>query len=51
MVALDADGRITGSLHDPGGGRFASVTSVEEHAGHLYLGTTEGTAIGRYRLR
>lgn len=50
VLALDGDGRIVSSLHDPEGERYPFVTSVEEHAGRLYLGSVEGRAIGRYAL-
>lgn len=50
VLALDEDGRITRSLHDPTGKHLWAVTSAREHEGHLYLGTFEGDRIGRYRL-
>lgn len=51
VLRLDAAGRIVRSLHDPGGRRFAAVTSVEQSGDALYLGSVEGSAIGRLRLR
>ncbi len=51
VIALDEDGRIVRSLHDPGGEQVRFVTSVEEERGYLYLGSVEGTAVGRLRIR
>ena len=42
VIAVDSQGRIVRSLHDPGGGTVAYVTSVEPHGSELYLGTVEG---------
>ena len=50
VLEVDRAGRILRSLHDPTGKHLAAITSVEEHDGHLYLGTVKGDAIGRYRL-
>ncbi len=49
-LALDGDGRVARSLHDPGGERLPNVTSVEEWDGVLYLGSITGRAVGRYPL-
>lgn len=50
VVALDGDGRVLSSLHDPSGEHFPFVTSVEEYDEALYLGSVEADAIGRYRF-
>ncbi|MCB1034455.1 MAG: SMP-30/gluconolactonase/LRE family protein, partial [Acidobacteria bacterium] len=47
VLAMDEDGRILGSLQDPGGKRVREVTSVEEHEGTLYLGNLSGQGIAR----
>lgn len=50
VVALDRDGNVIESLHDPSGARYSPITSVEEHDGYLYLGSLTADRIGRYRL-
>lgn len=50
VVALDEEGRVTGSLQDPGGEHVRQVTSAEEHEGWLYLGTLQEDRIARLRL-
>ncbi len=50
VVALDATGRVVRTLHDPAGGHYPNVTSVEEWDDALYLGSIEGRAIGRLPL-
>jgi hypothetical protein len=47
VLAMDGDGRIVESLHDPGGDRISRVTSVEPWGGWLFLGTVGGDRIGR----
>lgn len=42
VLALDGQGRIVESLHDPGGESVRTVTSVEPHEGKLYLGSLHG---------
>jgi sugar lactone lactonase YvrE len=49
VLALDGDGNVLRSLHDPGGERVRRVTSVEARDGYLYLGSVEGDAIARVR--
>jgi sugar lactone lactonase YvrE len=51
VIALDEDGRIVRSLHDPGGEKVRFVTSAEERGEHLYLGSVEGGVVGRLRIR
>jgi len=50
VIAADHAGRLSLSLHDPGGTRLSNITSAEEHEGTLYLGTVVGDGIGRYTL-
>lgn len=42
VLAIDEQGRIVESLHDPGGESVRTVTSVEPHGGKLYLGSLHG---------
>jgi sugar lactone lactonase YvrE len=46
ILAIDGDGRVLRSLHDPGGERISHVTSVAPVDGALYLGTVKGASIG-----
>ncbi|KAK2150923.1 hypothetical protein LSH36_382g01005 [Paralvinella palmiformis] len=39
IIELDEQGNIIRSLHDPDGERFSRISEVEEHAGHLYIGS------------
>lgn len=51
VLALDEDGRIVRSLHDPGGQVIPQITSAEEAPdGYLYLGNLTGKGMARYRL-
>lgn len=50
VLALDEDGGIVRSLHEPTGKHLMEITSVEEHQGYLYLGSLHNDRIGKYRL-
>jgi sugar lactone lactonase YvrE len=50
VLALDREGRVVESLHDPGGARVHTVTAVEERGGVLYLGTLDDARIARLAL-
>ncbi|SLM30946.1 exported hypothetical protein [Desulfamplus magnetovallimortis] len=50
VIALDEQGKITQSLHDPTGKHLKEVTSVREYGGYLYLGSLHNDRIGKYRL-
>ncbi len=50
VLALDENGSVRRSLHDPEGGTMANITSAEEAGGHLYFGTLYGSWIGRLKL-
>nr|VFJ47297.1 MAG: gluconolactonase [Candidatus Kentron sp. DK] len=50
VLALDEQGEITRSLHDPSGGWVPGITSVEERGGYLYLGNLEQDWVGRLKL-
>lgn len=46
VLGLDGNGRVVHNLQDPDG-RYAPVTSVEQHGAVLYLGSLTEPAIGR----
>ena len=50
IVKFDESGRALESLWDPGGTKHATVTSMREHKGWLYIGGLENNRIGRVRL-
>jgi len=50
IVKFDDHGVVSESLWDPGGHSHATITSVREHKGHLYIGGLENNRIGRIRL-
>ncbi|MDZ4165403.1 MAG: SMP-30/gluconolactonase/LRE family protein [Smithellaceae bacterium] len=50
VLALDEQGKITQSLHDPTGKHLKEITSAREYGGYLYLGSLHNDRIGRYKL-
>jgi sugar lactone lactonase YvrE len=50
VVAVDADGRVRGTLQDPQGRSYGMVTSVEQHGEWLYLGSLAEPAAARVRV-
>jgi hypothetical protein len=50
VLALNEQGKITQSLHDPSGEHLKEITSAREHAGYLYLGSLYNDRIGKYAL-
>jgi len=46
-IGIDADGRVVHDLFDPNGEGISLVTSVQERAGHLYLGSLVDDAWAR----
>ena len=50
IVKFDEQGRAQESLWDPGGTKHATVTSMREHKGWLYIGGLENNRVGRVRL-
>jgi ribose transport system permease protein len=50
VIKIDEEGRTVLSLWDPGGKSHATITSMREHKGWLYLGGLENNRIGRVRL-
>ncbi len=50
VLALDEQGKITQSLHEPTGKHLKEITSAREYSGYLYLGSLHNDRIGKYRL-
>lgn len=50
VLALDEQGRILRSLHDPSGEHLRMITSAKPHGGHLYLGSLDNDRLGRLKL-
>ncbi len=50
VLALDEQGRVQRSLHDPTGKHLFEITSAREHEGFLYCGTLDYDRIGKYKL-
>lgn len=50
VIALDEQGNITQSLHDPTGQHLKEITSVTEYGNYLYLGSLHNDRIGKYKL-
>ena len=50
VLALNEQGQITQSLHDPIGKHLKEITSVREYDGYLYLGSLSNDRIGKYKL-
>jgi len=51
ILGLDEKGNIVTSLHEPDGTHLREITSVEEHDGHLYIGSLNNDRIGRLALK
>lgn len=50
VLALDEQGTIRRSLHEPSGEHARIITSAQTHGAHLYLGTLTQPWMGRYSL-
>ena len=50
VLALDEQGKITKSLHEPTGKHLKEITSAREYGGYLYLGSLHNDRIGKYKL-
>lgn len=50
VLALDEQGNVTQSLHDPTGKHLGAITSAREYNGYLYLGSLHNDRIGKYKL-
>jgi ribose transport system permease protein len=50
VIKFDDQGIVSESMWDPGGLSHATITSVREHKGYLYIGGLENNRIGRVKL-
>jgi sugar lactone lactonase YvrE len=50
VLALNEQGDITQSLHEPTGMHLKEITSAREYNGYLYLGSLHNDRIGKYKL-
>lgn len=50
VLALNEQGEITQSLHEPTGKHLNGITSAREQDGYLYLGSLHNDRIGKYEL-
>jgi hypothetical protein len=50
VLALDENGKIIQSLHEPTGNHLKEITSAREYGGYLYLGSLQNDRIGKYKL-
>lgn len=50
VVKVSEEGAVLETFWDPGGKKHASITSMREHEGYLYIGGLENNRIGRYKL-
>lgn len=50
VLALNEQGDITQSLHEPSGQHLKEITSAKERDGYLYLGSLHNDRIGKYKL-
>lgn len=51
VLALNNDGKIIASLHDPAGSHLQEITSVNPHGDYLYFGSLHNDRIGRLPLQ
>ena len=49
VLALDEQGKIIQSLHEPTGRHLKEITSAREYGGYLYLGSLHNDRIGKYK--
>lgn len=50
VLAMNEQGDITQSLHEPTGQHLKEITSAREYNGYLYLGSLHNDRIGKYKL-
>ena len=50
VIKFDDNGNVLESLWDPGAKNHATITSMREHKGYLYIGGLENNRIGRLKL-
>ena len=51
VLALDEQGTILQSFHEPTGKHLKEITSAIEHNGYLYLGSLHNDRIGKFKLK
>lgn len=49
VLAINEQGEIVRSLHEPDGAHLREITSVQEHEGDLYFGSLSNDRIGRMK--
>lgn len=50
VVKVSESGEVLETLWDPGGTAHATITSMREHDGYLYIGGLENNRVGRIKL-
>lgn len=50
VMALDENGHVLASLHDPSGDHLREITSVEQAGDYIYLGSLSNDRIGRMEV-
>lgn len=50
IVEIDEQGNVTGTLQDPTGKHMYDITSAQEYAGYLYIGSLHADHIGRFKI-
>jgi sugar lactone lactonase YvrE len=50
VLAINEQGKVTQSLHDPLAMHLKEITSAREYDGYLYLGSLSNDRIGKYEL-
>src|SRR5690606_31180372 len=50
VVKVSENGEVLETLWDPGGTAHATITSMREHDGYLYIGGLENNRVGRIKL-
>lgn len=51
IAALDEEGNVTASYHDPAGENVYMITSVEQVGDTIYIGSLEAPQIGRLKVK
>jgi ribose transport system permease protein len=50
VIKVSAEGELVDSYWDPGGHAHATITSMREHDGHLYIGGLTNNRVGKIQL-
>jgi sugar lactone lactonase YvrE len=51
VLAINENGAVTQSLHEPSGKHLREITSARQYGDFLYLGSLHNDRIGRYRIK